>query len=119
MADLNMYGPYPLTKEEVNKRITKKSPGNYAYGTVQDDSFYVEYVGRADSDLNDRIKHGIGIYDYFKFSYAKSAKEAFEKECRNYHDFGGKDVLDNKYHPDRPDGTDYDCPVDGCNELDD
>ena len=45
------------------------------------------------------------------------AKEAFEKECRNYHDFGGDDgILDNKVHPDRPERTDYDCPI--CNIFD-
>ena len=53
----------------------------------------------------------------FKFSYANNAKEAFEKECRNYHDFGGDDgILDNKVHPDRPERTEYDCPI--CNIFD-
>lgn len=110
MAKLDMTGPFPLTNEEINKQITKTSPGNYAYGYVKDDSFYVEYVGRADSDLNDRIKHGVGQYKRFKYSYAKNAKEAYEKECRNYHDFK---PADNKIHPDKPDGTNYKCPVCG------
>ena len=110
MASLNMNGPYPLTREEVYKRITKKSAGNYAYGHTKNNTFYVEYVGRADFDLNDRIKHGIGQYEEFKYSYAKDAKTAFEEECRNYHDFTPSD---NKIHPDKPDGTDYKCPVCG------
>ena len=113
MASLNMNGPYPLTKEEINKRITQTSPGNYAYGHTKDGTFYVEYVGRADSDLNDRIKHGVGQYMEFKFSYASSAKAAYEKECRNYHDFGGSEKLDNDIHPDKPDYTDYKCPLCG------
>lgn len=110
MASLNMQGPYSLTNEEINKRITKKSAGNYAYGYIKDGIFYVKYVGRADSDLNERIKHGVGQYEEFKFSYAINAKAAFEEECRNYHDFGGSDKLDNDIHPDKPDNTDYECP---------
>lgn len=113
MVSLNMHGPYPLTYEEINKRITKKSAGNYAYGYSKDGFFYVKYVGRADSDLNDRIKHGVGKYDEFKYSYADNAKEAYEKECRNYHDFGGSDKLDNDIHPDKPDNTNYECPICG------
>ena len=39
-------------------------PGNYAYGHLKENGrFVVEYVGRSDTDLNDRIKHGIGSYD--------------------------------------------------------
>ncbi len=111
MSSLNMQGPYPLTNEEINLRITKISAGNYAYGYTKDNgSFVVKYVGRADSDLNDRIKHGVGQYKEFKYSYAKDANAAFEEECRNYHDFGGSDMLDNDIHPDKPDNTDYGCP---------
>ena len=114
MASLSMKGPYPLTNEEINKRITEKSAGNYAYGyTNQDGTFIVKYVGRADSDLNERIKHGVGQYKEFKYSYANNAKEAYEKECKNYHDFGGSDSLDNDIHPDKPDNTNYKCPVCG------
>ncbi len=112
MPSLNMKGPYPLNEDEINKQITKISPGNYAYGHTEDNTFYVQYVGRSDNDLNDRIKHGIGDYEQFKYSYAKSAKEAYEKECQNYHDFG-ESKLDNKNHPDKPDDTDYKCPVCG------
>ena len=48
----------------------------------------------------DRV--GIGVdssYTRFAFSYARSAEAAFEKECRNYQDFGGSDVLDNEAEP--------------------
>ena len=114
MASLNMYGPYTLSKEEIDKRIATGKPGNYAYGYTRksDNTFIVKYVGRSDSDLNKRIKHGIGKYAQFKFSYAENAKEAFEKECQNYHDYGG-DIgsLDNDIHPDRPEGKEYECPI--------
>jgi hypothetical protein len=48
----------------------------------------------------DRV--GLGVdssYTRFAFSYARSAEAAFEKESRNYHDFGGSDVLDNEAPP--------------------
>jgi hypothetical protein len=48
----------------------------------------------------DRV--GIGVdssYTRFAYSYARSAEAAFEKECRNYHDFGGSDALDNEADP--------------------
>ena len=118
MASLNMVGPFPLNEMEIDLQIRKGIPGNYAYGFLnKDDRFVVEYVGRSDHNLNERISHGIGHYKMFKFSYANNAKEAFEKECRNYHDFGGDDgILDNKVHPDRPERTEYDCPI--CNIFD-
>lgn len=113
MASLNMSGPFPLNEREIDQNIRKKIPGNYAYGFLNNDErFVVQYVGRSDDDLNSRIKHGIGRYKMFKYSYANDSKEAFEKECLNYHDFGGEEgILDNKIHPDRPKGTDYNCPV--------
>lgn len=38
-------------------------------------------------------------YTRFAFSYARSAEAAFEEECRNYHDFGGSEGLDNEAPP--------------------
>ena len=65
-------------------------------------------MGRSDKDLNDRLKDHIGEYGRFKFEYYGSAKAAFEKECHLYHDFTPQD---NKIHPDRPDGSNWKCPV--------
>ena len=45
---------------------------------------------------------GMGVdssYTGFAYSYAASADAAFEKECRNYHDFGESGGLDNEAHP--------------------
>lgn len=45
---------------------------------------------------------GLGLdssYTRFAFSYAPSAEAAFEKECRNYQDFGGSGKLDNELPP--------------------
>ena len=117
MANLDMQGPYPLNRERINEVVTRTSPGNYALGRSDDDTFYVKYVGRADSDVKARLKEHLSDgYSHFKFSYATSPKAAFEKECRNYHDFGESKKLDNKIHPDRPDGSGWKCPC--CNKFD-
>ena len=124
MATVNMGRSYDLTYDEINNNIEEGRIGNYAFGYLNNKGrFVVRYVGRSDTDLNDRIKHGITDmetdpslrYERFKFSYAESAIEAYEKECRNYHDFGGDEgMLTNKDHPAKPSGYSGVCPV--CNE---
>lgn len=55
---------------------------------------------------------GIGVdssYTCFAFSYADSAEAAFEKECRNYHDFGASAALDNEAHPAPTPGSPWEC----------
>lgn len=106
-----MNGAYTLTSDEIDRLVTRKSAGNYALGYSKGTTFYVKYVGRADDDLNSRLKKWAGNYSEFKYSYATSPKAAFEKECKNYHDFGENQSLENKIHPDRPNGTSWKCPV--------
>ena len=104
---------HEFSKETIKQVVTKTSPGNYALGRIdeEDGLFIVEYVGRADIDVADRIAQHLGEpYKHFKFSCATSPRAAFLKECQNYHDFGGKEKLNNKIHPDRPKGTDWKCP---------
>jgi hypothetical protein len=108
MATLNMLGPYSLSNSKIDQVVTKTSAGNYGLGKVEEDTFYVSYVGRSDDDVNKRLKQWVGKYTDFKFSYATSVKVAFEKECQNYHDFK---KLDNEVHPNRPASTNWKCPV--------
>ncbi len=112
MATLGMEGPYSFTSSEIDRIVTRTSPGNYALGYTKDDgTFIVQYVGRSDSDVNQELKARLATkYSKFKYSYATSPKAAFEKECRNYHDFGGNKDLDNEIHPSRPAGADWECP---------
>ena len=121
MASLDMLGPFALTDNEVNKRVPENVMGNYAFGYIdkEDGAFVVCYVGRSDADLKKEIKQQMRNdcakgCTHFMFSIAKSKKEAFEKECRNYHDFGECDCLNNDIHPAKPAGTKYKCPVEGC-----
>lgn len=115
---LNMEGSYDLTEQSINTKVSKISAGNYALGYLNEENiFVVQYVGRSDYDVNERLQDHIGEkYKKFKYSYATSPKNAFEKECRNYHDFGGSEKLANKIHPDRPQNSDWKCPV--CNIFD-
>ena len=109
MARLVMEGPFDLDK--ASTLTSRRHPQANALGRVEGETFYVSYVGRADNDVNDRLKDWVGKkYTKFKFSYAASPKAAFEKECKNFHDFGGTEKLDNDIHPDRPKNSDWKCP---------
>ena len=111
-----MYGAYALNSEEIKKRVEPNKKGNYAFGKIEEDGlFHVYYVGRSDTDLQAEIiarSSDFTQLSHFMYSYASSVKEAYEKECKNYHDFNCPALL-NKIHPDRPDGASYHCPVCG------
>jgi hypothetical protein len=106
-------GPFTLSKDGIDAAVTKTSPGAYALGqTDQNGTFLISYVGRADDDLNDRLKDHVGAHPQFKASYFPSAKTAFEKECELYHMFGGHEGdLQNRIHPAKPEGSSARCPV--------
>jgi hypothetical protein len=113
MANSGLSGPYALTAENVDYFIKYKSPGSYALGYTDNNGTYIiKYVGRSDDDVNYRLKSWVGKYQRFKFGYFDSPKASFEKECYLYHDFGGdKGQLDNEIHPQRPENTNWSCPV--------
>ncbi|MEM2146870.1 MAG: hypothetical protein QW279_16015 [Candidatus Jordarchaeaceae archaeon] len=113
MPQTGLRGPYNLDNATIDAIVTRTSPGAYALGKVDDNTFYVSYVGRSDDDIKSRLKDWVGKYPKFKFEYYDSPKAAFEKECNLYHDFGEKEILDNDKHPQRPDGTNWKCPK--CN----
>lgn len=129
MPTLDMFGPFPLTDEEVDKRVKKNMIGNYAYGYKEIQKgkrvFIVRYVGRSDNDLRQEIKmrHKTDAKftdsdcQCFRFSYAENKKDAYEKECRNYHDFGESISLLNEVHPAKPEDDDiYHCPIVHCDK---
>jgi len=107
---------YKLDAATVDMTVEDKKIGNYALGYVKKGSFYVKYVGRSDNNFGSRIKDHTGEdknYKCFKYTCVKTAKEAYERECQNYHDFSN---LDNERHPDNldnPDYKQYKCPVCG------
>jgi hypothetical protein len=108
LSALNMdNGPYDTDEENINS-LTEEKLGNYALGyTSETKGFTPKYVGRG--NVHDRLIAHLSDEYYqpmFKFSYAKNEKEAYTKECKNYHDF--KNQLLNKEHPKLP--KDIKCP---------
>lgn len=112
MASSGLFGPYPLTQDGVSEHVIGSGPGAYALGRVDDNgTFRISYVGRSDADLNGRlVQHVPKRYTHFKHGFLPSAKEAYLKECRLYHDFN---PVDNEVHPAKPQGDSTRCPVCG------
>ena len=107
MASPKLYGPLHLTEDSISAHVQAESPGVYALGHVRAALFIVSYVGRDDADLRMRLKtHLTGPYQYFKFAYALSPRDAFLKQCELYHDYVG---LDNERHPPSPRGMELAC----------
>ncbi len=115
MFRLEMSKSYPFSSEIIDRVITMTAAGNFALGEIEDSGeFVVGYVGWADRDLKSGLKAMLGNrYKAFRYSYALTPKDAFEKECRIYHDLGGNIILDNTEHPARPEGVKWPCPVCG------
>ena len=62
------------------------------------------------------VHTGVGIdtaYTHFTFCYAPTAIAAFEKECRDYHELGGNESLDNDRHPEPGRDSPWSCPLHG------
>jgi hypothetical protein len=112
MPSTGLHGPYPLTTKGIDDNVKGVGVGAYALGHVDpNNAFNVTRIGRSDDDLNKRLHDYEGQYKSFKYGFLTSIKAAYEKECRLYHDFTPPDNL---IHPARPEGTDYKCPVSGC-----
>ena len=101
MPSLEMGESHEFTQAEIDRLIEEESAGNFALGRANDEGkFIVKYVGRADVDVSAELQNHLqGGYQMFKFNYALSPRSAYDKECRNYHDFGESKNLDNKIHP--------------------
>lgn len=113
MGTSALKGSYLLTTAGIDAAILSKSAGAYALGRNSDDgkTFYINYVGRSDSDVAARLKNhaATGTYPRFMYQYASSPKDAFETECHLFHDYG-ETGLDNKVHPARPENSGWKCP---------
>jgi len=105
---MGLKGPYPLC--EVSFRVQPASMGVYILsrnGTV------ASYVGRSDSDLQQRIVSSAseGRYVAFWFDYATSPMDAYKYESELYHKY---DPPDNQAHPAVPPNADWRCPIPSC-----
>ena len=70
---LKMRGSHPLTGRAIDEALTRTSPGNYALGYMDGDSFSVFYVGRSDSDVRGRLHEWVGMPSQHE-RYASCAK---------------------------------------------
>ncbi len=113
MPESGLFGSYPLTSQKIDEVVRGIGAGAYALGYKSNDAtvFYVQRIGRSDTDLNARLHDYVnGKYERFKYAFYDNAEQAFYKECRLFHDFSPED---NPIHPDKPNGTNYKCPVCG------
>jgi hypothetical protein len=118
MPETGLFGSHELTDKAIDAAVLGVGPGAYALGRLSGNTFYVDYVGRSDGDLNARLKQWAGSkYTHFKYAFYPTAKAAFDNDCHLFHDFGGTAKLDHVVHPARPQGTSHSCPVSGCGDL--
>lgn len=110
MARTGLLGPFALDSASID-RYVGNNIGAYALGASNErGELAVRYVGRSDTDVNQQLKSWVGRYAQFEYRHFLSARAAFEKECRLFHDFGGTARLDNAAHPARPDSAGWTCP---------
>lgn len=105
--------PYRMTPDVIRAAVQKNRPGAYILGDEVHGRFVFKYVGRSDHCLQTRLlTHGLLYHcPYFIFSYATTAKEAFELESKWWHDCINTGVqLINRIHPDSPSGMSLTCP---------
>ena len=111
MASLDMEGPFDYDSELIDLRVHRGTVGTFALGNMNGrGGLEVGYVGRSETDLNVELKRHLPKtkFRYFKFRYASSAIEAFDRECKAYHDFH----LEKKQpHPARLANIAIVCPV--------
>ena len=107
MAVPTLSGMLALTHDVIDAEVTQTSPGVYVLDATSSGPWTNYYVGRSDTDLNQRLHDWVGNYKYFKAAYLSSAKEAFDAECELYHALSPKD---NVNHPARPLFSTWVCP---------
>ncbi len=113
MPEMGLKGPFALTDADINREVSQTSAGVYALDQNYDSGpFRITYVGRSDTDLNQRLHEHMPKYKRFQFGYFATAQEAYEKECALYHDFNPPARIS---HPTRPHGTKLRCPR--CNSA--
>jgi len=97
MPNTRLLGPYELTRSNIASYVTKKMPGIFILGSSKGRNFRVRYIGRSDRDIGVDLMNLVGAHLSFKFAYLKTAKAAFETECRLFHSFEAQ--LDHRAHP--------------------
>ena len=81
MRSLEMSGSFPLSDEAIDETLMRTSPGNYALGYMEGDTFVVFYVGRSDCDLRQRLHDWVGMPSRYE-RYASPAKAPWGEHRR-------------------------------------
>jgi hypothetical protein len=102
-----LQGPFPLTARSIEANVSTDAKGVYVLGEGTGRDFEVLKVSRTD-DLKDSLGEYLGRYKNFQYSLAGSQIDAWDRECELYHQHRPRD---NKAHPVRRYGSDWDCPV--------
>ena len=109
LEETDMAGPFSITS--VSKYVDRNYTGVYI---LSRDRRHVHYVGRADFDIQGRLRTSISEgsgYSVFWFCYETSPMQAYKRECYLYHKYGPPD---NTIHPAVPSGGNWRCPITGC-----
>jgi hypothetical protein len=112
-AYTGLRGPFPFSKSSIEHEISNIVPGAFALGTIAENSFRVDYVGRSDTDLALQLLLLLNHSDrYRKFFHRDlTALEAYGKECQIFHEFQPPD--NQAIHPKIIPGSSWSCPVCG------
>ncbi|HLB29051.1 MAG TPA: hypothetical protein VJM69_02840 [Dehalococcoidia bacterium] len=108
-----MDGPHLLLSLKVDRVLSRNGPGFYMLG---DERAEPRYVGRSDDNLGAALKGWAQhpTYHYFWFEHTATPREAYQGQCRRWHELGGaKGLLDNRDHPVPPADADWWCPACG------
>lgn len=122
----NFISVYSFDKETITKVVNEEiTCANYHLGQVQDDKFYVFYIGRVTGEaLRQRLLEHLDEYNdhseaYFNFVEQESDEDAYQQECKDFHTFQdideeeGKKYFRNMIHPARPSGSTLTCKICG------
>jgi hypothetical protein len=81
LPSLEMTGSYPLSDDAIDQVVTRTSPGNYALGYLDGDTFAVFFLGRSDSDVRRRLHEWVGMPSRFRH-FAGAAKAPWGTQRR-------------------------------------
>ena len=79
-----MKGPFRLEHATINREVAERRSGVYVLISEHNTTGQLEYVGRADGDLNERLQDLVNSFGWFFFAYADSASDAYQKESALY-----------------------------------
>lgn len=108
MARTGLDGPFKLNYNEINLVVSQGHCGVFALGEINADRrFAISFVGAGYADVRRALMDRIGTANMFKLQAGMTPHTAFVKLCEMFHTFHPSG---NFVHPERPEGTTYQCP---------